>query len=129
MTKSQHLALQCVGAEVFKRHLMSECYLYRPASSDMCAIDDVSAFDLAEKDCEITIILHLFDSVGKKCLGWSNSVDIDLCALQDESKVKGDVKALTPDKVKITFMPLKRGQHRLLVKVNVARLGTVPSHL
>ena len=126
VTKSQPLALQYVGAEVFKRHLMSECFLHRPASSDMCTIKDVSAFDLVEKDRETTIILHLFDSTGKKCLGWSNSVDVELHAIQDESKVKGDVKALTPDIVKISFAPPKRGQHRLLIKVNSNQIRDSP---
>ena len=36
------------------------------------------------------------------------------------------MKALTSDKVKITFVPLKRGQHRLLVKVNGSQIRDSP---
>lgn len=74
VAKSQPLALQYISTEAFKHHLMSECFLHRPASSDMCYIEDLSVLDRVETAHETIIILHLLDSTGKECLGWSNSV-------------------------------------------------------
>ena len=126
VTTPQPLALQCVSGETFQRYLRSEVFLHRSASSNMCTIEDLSVFDLVEKDRQTTILLHLFDSAGKPCLGWSNSVSAELCALQGESKVKGDVKALAPDKVKITLTPQRRGQYKLSIKVNSSHIKDSP---
>ena len=126
VTKSQPLALQCITSEEFQHYLRSECSLHKPASSEMCTIEDLSVLDLVEKDHQTTVILHLFDSTGKRCMGQTNHVDVELCALQDESKIKSEVKALTPGKVQITFMPQKRGKYRLLVKVNGSHIRHSP---
>ena len=78
---------------------------------------------------QTTLIIELTDisTVGKTCQVEMSQIEAELVwAPQGGSRIKGRVDSSSPDQVEVTFTPQRRGQYKLIVRVDGAHVINSP---
>ena len=119
----QLLTAQASNSEVLLRHFRKLCTLYNLANSQMCEIEEIVTE--MQVDREESFFVTLNDSADKMCKGGENRVRTELVNVHGNS-TKGIVETVSSSRVKINFIPERRGRHKLKVKVNGAHIKSSP---
>jgi DNA-binding beta-propeller fold protein YncE len=125
VTEPQLLTAQAVSTEVVVRYFKTLCSLHNLACPKMCKVEE-SILDhelFVDRRDTFTLILH--DSADNPCNGGENNVEVDLVNLEGSS-TKGTTEPISMNRVKLSFTPKRRGQHKLNIKVNGAHIVDSP---
>ena len=112
-----------------KQYLKNSLFFreYNRADAEKCLVDSSYAFAKQYVGQQIVITLTLYDSNGKISIA-ENEIDVNLIPIKGDHmrSIKGKLESPSQGRIKITLIPVRRGQHQLSMEVNGAHIKDSP---
>ena len=101
---------------------------YNLANAQECLLDSSYTFAKQYVGQQIAFTLTLYDSNGKSSIA-ENEIDVNLIPIKGDHNmrsIKGKLESPSEGRIKITLIPVRRGQHQLSMEVNGAHIKDSP---